>query len=190
MAINKEKVRDLLGSGLTSDIVATAVGCDPSYISQLMGDETFADEVAVLRSAALLRDTNRDRSIGALEDRLLTKLDKQIDYIVKPREILAAFAILNRAERRGTGTQAPVAVRNTVVNLNMPQTVIKKFVMNTTSEVVEVDNQTLVTMPATDLLKRLSDDVKRNNLNVSADGRQRKDPINKYERAGRFIANS
>jgi hypothetical protein len=43
MAVDNEKIKELLGSGLSNDVVASAVGCDPSYVSQLMSNETFRD---------------------------------------------------------------------------------------------------------------------------------------------------
>lgn len=153
-----EKIRELLGSGCSNDIVATAVGCTPSYISQLMSDQDFAASVTNLRAAALTANTKRDRAIDGIEDTLVESLKDYIDagVFTKPRDILSAFNIVNKAVRRGVSSATNLQVNNTIVNLSLPTVVINKFVLNASSEVIEIDGQTMVSKPAAQLLKDLT----------------------------------
>ena len=165
MAINKEQIKELLGSGLAPGVVASAVGCDHSYISQLLGDEVFAGEVATLRTISLTADTKRDSSIDAIEDKLLAKLDEVVTdgAFYKPRDLLSAVAVVNKLQRRGKpiGSGAGPATVNNIVNIQLPAHVSKKFVTNRTNEVIEVEGQTLVTMPAHQLLRDLAEKSRR-----------------------------
>lgn len=158
MAVNKEQVRELLGSGLGPEVVASAVGCDTSYIVQLMSEESFASDVAVLRTKSLTSHSRRDASIDSVEDRLLDQLSEMVDSkaFYKPRDVLSAVSIVNRMVRRGVAASVQGTVINNIVQIQLPTSVLKKFTTNRTNEVVAVEDQTLVTMPAHQLLKNLA----------------------------------
>jgi hypothetical protein len=158
MAVNKEKIKQLLGTGLSNEIVASAVGCDQSYISQLLADEQFAAEVTALRVVALTANSERDKNIDSIEDRLIGKLSEAVDMglIYKPGDVLRSFAVVNAAKRRGVAAHEGAKVREAVVTLTIPTVVINQFVTNTLGEVIEVDGQTLVTKPSSELLKELA----------------------------------
>lgn len=164
MAIDKEQICSLLGSGLSNEIVATAVGCEPSYITQLMAEEEFYNKVIALRTASLTAHNRRDETIDSLEDKLLVKAHEIIDngYIYKPRELVSMMAIVNGMKRRGIPSHQSVALNQTVINLNIPSKITQKFVTNSAQEVIEVDTQdggkqSLLTMPAHTLLRRLAE---------------------------------
>lgn len=158
MAINKDQVKELLGTGLGPETVASAVGCDVSYISQLLADEDFAAEVATRRTVSLTANSRRDLSLNAIEDNLIAQLADVVKEgaFYKPRDILQAMAVVNRAVRRGAPVTNAGAVVNTVIQLQLPTTVIQKFVTSRTNEVIEVDGATMVTMPAHQLLRNLA----------------------------------
>lgn len=155
---NKDRIKELLGSGLSNSAVATAVGCDISYLTQLMADPAFAEEVIVLRSKNLQANTQRDRSIDAIEDKLIEKLADAVDsnLIYKPNDILRCFAVTNAAKRRGVPATGDLNLTQPVVQLNIPQQVINNFVVNVHNEVIEAEGQTLVTMPAAELVRNLT----------------------------------
>lgn len=176
MAIDKDKVQKLLGSGLSNEIVATAVGCESSYIAQLMADDDFAAVVVAMRTVTLTAHTTRDRNIDGLEDSLLEKLREVVDsnLIYKPTELLRAFSVVNSAKRRGVAAHESLVVNNTVVNLTIPSKVVQQFVKNGQGEIIEVAGQSLVTMPAHMLLKNL--------INNRAGGES-----GTYERVSKFL---
>lgn len=154
----KEKILKLLGAGIPPGLVATTVGCEPSYVSQLLGDEEFALSVAQLRCAQLEAATERDGKYDSLEDKLLEKLEDVLPFMVKPRDILDALTRINAAKRRGA---QPVSgaenTKQTIINLTLPQTVVHNYITNQQGEVIEVGQRPLVNMPATDLMKSLED---------------------------------
>jgi len=155
--ISKDKIRDLLGTGLNNEVVASAVGCAPAYISQLMADENFASEVVALRTNSLTENSERDSNINKIEDSLIIRLKDLLDteQIYKPNDVLRAFAVCNAAKRRGVAASGNLPIQQKIVNLTIPVQVVTTFTTNTKGEVVDVEGQTLVTMPAHTLLKKL-----------------------------------
>lgn len=178
MAYDKGKISDLLGTGLSIEKVAGAVGCDPSYISHLMADPIFANEVVEKRTVSLLAASERDKNIDDIEDKLLTKLADLVDegLIYKPAEVLRAAAVVNNMKRRGVAAHENTSVAATIINLSMPTAIVNNFIANTQGEVIKAGDQTLVTMPAQQLLKTLA-----TSGNYDAQDRA------KYEQVGRFI---
>lgn len=158
MPVSREQVKELLGSGLNGEQTALAVGCEPHYISALLAEETFASEVAQLRTAAFQAYNNRDKSIDGIEDSLIVKLKEAVDQgvVYKPRDILAAFQIVNNAKRRGAPNKTAPVTNQVVVSLNLPVRVIQQFKISALGEVIQVDDKTLVTMPSDNLLKHLA----------------------------------
>lgn len=156
MAVSQQQIKELLGTGLSNEVVATAVGCDPSYISQLLSDEDFSTEVANLRMKNLISANSRDRKLDDLEDKLLDKLIDTVDFIHKPGDQLRALAVVNAAKRRGTSSVEQTVVQNTIVNLQIPTQIVQKFVTNAQGEVIEVAGQTMVTMNSGSLLRELA----------------------------------
>lgn len=157
MIVDKQRVIELLGAGVSNEQTASAVGCDQSYVSQLMADESFAAKVVALRVAALTENTARDKKINSAEDELIDQLEDMISIraFSKPRDLLTAFAVINKAQRRGIGATEAMTINQTIVNLQLPPAVVRNFTKNQQGEIIEVEGQTLVTMPAHQLLKNL-----------------------------------
>lgn len=169
MASTEDKIKELLGNGLSNEVVATAVGVHPSRISQLMSDEQFAAEVVTKRTTNLTAATSRDRTWDGIEDQLLVKLGQKIenDMIYKPLDLIRALAVVNGAKRRGVSAQESLVVNKAVVTLNLPTMVIHNYTKNSRGEVVEVTTpegkqQTLVTMPASALMRQLTSEHQGN----------------------------
>lgn len=181
MAISTDQIQELLGQGLSNEVVATAVGCTTSYITQLMSEDTFLQKVIALRAANLQANTKRDRSIDSLEDRLIEKFSDMIPYITKPMEILAAMRTTNAMIRRGVSSTDSTVINQTVVNLTMPTNIMQNFVKNSQGEVVEVAGKTLVTMPAHQLL---------NNLEHKAIEERDAKTLERYRKVGKSLPNA
>lgn len=157
---NKDRIKNLLGSGLSPELVASAVGCEPSFISQLMSDNDFAFEVAKIRAEDLESLQGRDKKYDSIEDLLLERLENVLPLMMKPRDILSALQVINSAKRRaadiinplGAGTK--VVIQN-VVQLQLPEKVVQTFERNINNEVVSVEGKSLVAMPTSELLKEM-----------------------------------
>lgn len=180
MAISEEKIKTLLGSGLSNEVVASAVGCTASYISQLLADPVFASEVTELKVSALSAHTARDLSLDSIEDTLIEKVAEalQSGTIYKPLDLVTVLSRVNMMKRRGIQQQAAPVVHRTVVTLIHPERMTHKFITNKHNEVIEVDEQTLVAMPASTLLQRLA----ASNKEAGNDGQAKR-----YAEVGKFL---
>ena len=170
---DRDKIRDLLGAGLSASTVANAVGCDVSNVTHMMADATFRQEVIELRAQNLQAASKRDTKIDELEDSILDKLKDTIDGFYKPRDILMAASVINRMVRRGVAATDHLGGQQTIVNLQIPVIVQQKVVVSEKGEVVEVNGQTMVTMPAQQLLRNRAQD--------------NKDDADKYRRIAGFL---
>lgn len=153
-----DRAMQLLGAGVSTEAVAAALGVTPSAISQMLANETFADQVAQLRYNQLQQHNERDAKYDSVEDRLLAKLEGAIPLMMKPGDILGAIRIINGAKRRGQ--VAPEQVSNTaqIVSLVLPTAVINKVVnveTNIHNQVVSVGEQSLQTIQSSTLIKQV-----------------------------------
>lgn len=145
--IDKERGLALLGSGLKPVDVATAIGCDPSLVSQWLMDDAFRQQVLALRLQNLQANTLRDKRIDQIEDDLIEKLQENIKYMTKPRDILMAFNIVNAAKRRGATAAGDISLTQNVVTINLPPAAKNFFFPKTNAqgEVIQVGEQVTVT---------------------------------------------
>ena len=67
----EDRALSLLGSGISAESAATALGVSPSRISQLLSAPEFAEQVAELRYNNLQQHNHRDANYDSLEDKLL-----------------------------------------------------------------------------------------------------------------------
>ena len=152
----REQLKALLGNGVSPSQAAAAVGCQPSYVSQLLAETDFATEVANLRVNKLQEATQRDSNYDKLEDKLLAKLEDLLPFMVRPADVLKALVAVNAAKRRGAAAEdaSKAGVTNIVV-LQLPQAVKAAFVQNDRREVIEVEGRPLVTIDGQSLLQNL-----------------------------------
>ncbi len=153
----EEKALHLLGSGVSAEQVASALGVTPSRIAQLLAEESFAVKVAALRYESLQKHNKRDGAYDSLEDKLLEKLERSLPLLIKPESILKAIAIVNGAKRRGQSAPQQVTNTQNVVQLVMPQVIVQKFTTNLDNQVVKAGKQELLTMPSGNLLKQVEE---------------------------------
>lgn len=143
----------LLGKGIPPSAVAAALGVDPSRITQLLSDDTFAAQVIEAKFESLSKHATRDLTIDAIEDSLLEKLKDTLPYMTRPMEILKSFSVINAAKRRALGHSEQVTQQQTIVQLNIPSIVVQKFSQNIHNQVVSIGDQSLVTIQSSQLLK-------------------------------------
>lgn len=151
----KQQIKSLLKEGIPASQVALAVNVEPSYISQLMLEEEFSREVIEARYAALRSFTARDNKYDSIEDRLLLKLEEQLPLMMNPDRILRAIAIINNAKRRGVANDQPMAQATQVINLTLPTVIVNRYKTNTNNEVIDVNGEALIGMPAERLLEQV-----------------------------------
>lgn len=158
----KGRILELLGNGMSPEIVATAAGVTPGYVSQLLSDEEYSKQVVQLRFNNLQAATARDKKYEELEDALILKLQDLLPLMYKPQEVLRAIAIINKTVRRGASAPENMTINNTVVNLTLPTKIINNFKVGANNQIVEVAGKTLVTMPSQDLAKIAMEELNTN----------------------------
>lgn len=153
----EEKAVALLGAGIQSESVASALGVTPARISQLMAQKHFADKVSALRYTNLQSHNKRDSEYDNLEDKLLVKLKRSLPLMLKPRDILDALTRVNAAKRRGQTSPDISSSTQNVVNIILPAVVAAKFVTNMDNQVTKAGEQELLTMGSGNLLKQVEE---------------------------------
>lgn len=157
-----DKVKQLLAVPLPNRVVADAVGCDESRISQLMADENFAAEVQRMRSENLAVFVERDKKYDTLEDQLLDKLETLLPMLVNPMAVVNALKTINSAKRRAVPAElAGASAKHEHVHLHLPTIIQNTFVVNNQNQVVQVGDKVVATMPASAVVRKL-DEMKNN----------------------------
>jgi transcriptional regulator with XRE-family HTH domain len=155
---------ELLGAGVSQEAVASALGVTASYISQLMADKDFAQQVADKRFTQLHQHTVRDNKYDTIEDRLLERMEQSLPMMIKPNEILRAIQVVNAAKRRGSQAQELPVGQHAQVVLNIPIKLVQKFTTNILNQVITVEGKDLITMPPQTLLKKVGATDERQQL--------------------------
>jgi len=153
----KHRICEMLGQGLPTGVVASALGCDPSYISQLMEDQEFKDKVLIARATKAEGNVARDTKWDEIEDAALNKAKDLIPLVSRPGDLIRIAAMANSAKRRstelanGSETAAPTVV------LNLPQAAVVHFQMNSSAQVIAIDGRSMQAMPTNKLAELVKD---------------------------------
>ena len=148
----EDRALALLGTGISTEKVAGALGVSASRISQLMADETFAGQVVALRYENLQKFNVRDGKYDSLEDKVLEKLEGAIPLMFKPETILRALQTLNAAKRRGQSAPEAATDKQNIVTLVLPKQITQNFTTNIDNQVINAGGQNLQTMQSGNLL--------------------------------------
>lgn len=159
----KDQAKKLLSRGLPQSVVANAIGCTESYISQLMADESFAAEVNAARIASIEKDAGRDDVLNEIEDALALKLSKSLAFIIKPQDITRTLQVVNQLKRRDAGINANLQQQSQIVNVNLPAIIMQNFIRNQQGEITEVDGRSMATLSPAALTNMLSSQKGNNN---------------------------
>ena len=148
----QEKIIELLGRGITPTQVASAVGCDASYVSQIAA--AAADRIVALRADHFSRFSDQDATLDAAEADALAKVAHLVQYITRPGEAINAYKVLNMARRRTSGPAQTEAPTQTLI-LDLPEASRVRFTVSADRQVIEIEGRSLTTMPAKTLASRL-----------------------------------
>lgn len=155
-----EKALVLLGQGVSIQQAALAIGVTEGYISQLMAQEEFANEVATLRFNNLQEHNTRDKAYDELEDALLTKMKDSIPLLMKPMEIRATLKTINEAKRRGTSAPSHLLEKHQIVQVVLPAIIQQHFTANVNglNQVVSVGEKDITTLQSASLLSKYKEE--------------------------------
>ena len=151
----KEQIIELLGKGLTATQVAMAVGCDDSYISQLLADPDTKTAVETKRATNLTHYVEHDSRVDKAEEAALERMENLLPFVTKPSEAARIFSVLNGAKRRAATAGPASSAPARTVTLQLPESSSISFTLSHDKQVIEIEGRSLATMPAKNLAQRL-----------------------------------
>lgn len=164
MAVDKERIAELLARNVAPNLIAKTVGCSQSYINLCLHDEDFQTKVARIRGT--LPQDEVSTSIDNLWDKLELATVRALTDVVAgsqdPVELLAVAKVANAAKRRGSqSTDVRLAgqpVNNThITMIQLPDRLRANYTLNGNNEIAEVEGRPMVTMASNDVLKLAQD---------------------------------
>lgn len=153
------KALELLGTGVTAATAAATLGVSDAYISQLLSEEEFKEQVVARRVLSLSKHNARDDKYDALEDKALEMLEKTMPFVMDPMKLTRIIQTLNSAKRRGASAPEAISGQTQIVQLVLPNVIMEKFsvVKNADNMVIEAGDQKLITATSMNLTKRLEE---------------------------------
>lgn len=139
-----------LKNGITPIEISRALGITPGAVTQLMQSPAVSTEIAKMQAEQQARSSAIDAKYDAIEEKLLTQLEKTVPLLMRPGEIANVLTRINAAKRRGVAHQAPQGPAQ-ILQLNIPIALQSKFVVNAANQVVQAGEQTLVTMQSSNI---------------------------------------
>lgn len=150
----KDKIKAYLGDGLKPSQITSLVGCSPAYISQLLKDEDFKNDVLALQQNSTRTD---DEKLGtkyeALEHSIISEmmnavggqelpvLARALDSVVKAQDMKAA--------RKNPIPQGATSFVN-IVSLTLPAHALQRDIpvitTNEIGEVIAIDDKPMAPM--------------------------------------------
>ena len=144
----------MLSAGLEASVIARAVGCEPGYITQLMDDEGFRDEVQTARVMNLTDATARDKRLTTLEDAAIGRLEATLPMVMKPMEAAKILQIVNNTKRRGAELSGGNSTGGApIVNLMLPEAARVSFTFNASNQIVDVEGRSMAPLPTNRLVQ-------------------------------------
>lgn len=153
--VDKEKVAGYLAQGIGVTEIALAVGCDPSYVTQLRTDPEVVALITQQRAAMTAEDIAFDETLERSEQRALEMVEAKLPF-ANFGQALAAFKTLNGARKRRDGP-ADNSSNVTTVVLVLPERHLPKYITNQSNEIIEVEGRTMVTATPKSLEKILEE---------------------------------
>lgn len=140
--IDKEQVAGFLAAGVGVTEIAAAVGCDPSFVTQLKHDPEVQQLIEQHRQQLTVQDVKFDETLERSEFKALERIDQMLPF-ANLQQSLSAFRILNAARKRKDGPQDN-GKAGVHVTLILPAQHIPKYVTNQTNEIIEVEGRTMI----------------------------------------------
>ena len=160
MAVDKKKVIDLLSASISPGTIAQTLGCDPSYVSQLLQDPEIMEAVVAKRVAAATKVAATDEKVQDIRSILVEQMRKIAPFTTKMSDICMALTTVDKmASRLPSANIRESEEHRTVVSLTLPKSLALNFVMNGQNQIVEVDNRALETMSANRVFEQLDQSI-------------------------------
>ena len=154
--VDIKKLQKLLSLDLPQVAVAQALGITEGAVSQFMDSPEFRAEVAAMKLVRIEGASVRDDKLDEIEDSIITKLQKSIEYVIRPSELLGALKIISGVPRRTVANMNGAAqALGQTVNITLPNVIAVTYIKNQQGEIIEAGGRSLATLPS-NVLKQLA----------------------------------
>lgn len=151
----KDRIIEMLGHGVSAVQVAQAVGCDESYISQLLSSPEIFEAVSLAKAKHFSAYVEQDNFLDDAEKNALEKVATLIPFITRPSDAVRVYGVLNAAKRRTTDAATHANAVAATVSLDLPEASRVRFTITADKQVIEIEGRSMATMPARTLAARL-----------------------------------
>lgn len=180
MSTKQDRIAGLLVQGMKPAMVASIVGCDPSYISQLLKDEAFLYHLQELNKELVEGEVIEDASVEdrkqetlfladkmlAAEHHALDKILKEMPYLSGRDAVVALDVIGKRKDAtlaqafgpKGILPAAPTVAGHTTVQvtLTVPNICIPELTLSSNNEIISIGERSVAAMPTATLKQMLA----------------------------------
>ena len=139
----KDQALTLLAQGLKQSVVASALGVEESYISQLLADEDFAADLRAKKQELSVADATYDTKLDRATEEALDRIETKLPF-ANLQQSLQAFKVLESAKRRRDRGTPGTESAGVVVNILLPTVIAPRYLQNQSGEIVEVEGQTML----------------------------------------------
>jgi hypothetical protein len=151
----RDRIIEMLGKGIPATQVASAVGCDDSYISQLLSQPGVIDKVTEMRAAHFSSYLAHDQKTDDLEAIALDRVATLIPFITRPAEAVRVYQVLNAAKRRTVDSASQAQAVAQTISLELPTASRVRFTLTQDRQVIEIEGRSMTTMPAKSIAAQL-----------------------------------
>lgn len=148
----REKLIGILGAGVPPSAAALAAGVTPAYVTQLMEEESFRAKVVEASAARLDTAIAQDKTIESLKTKTLRVIENKLPFVRGPLEAARIYQILDSAKTNAPNNQNTNTTGGvTMVNIILPKAAGVALKLNSANQVIEVEGQTMATLPSREL---------------------------------------
>lgn len=147
----RERAISLLGGGISQKQVADTLGVTESWISQLMAEDSTAQQVTQLRGIELESRLEQDKQAETAEAAALKAVMSRIALVRSPLEAARIYQILNkRTQKVGLSTAAMDDASAQQVTITLPASAkaVLSISLNGQNQVIDIDGQTTAPLPS------------------------------------------
>ena len=153
---------------MTQAQISRKLNVSEGYVSQIINQNELSEKILKAKLKYLDEATQRDNNLNKLEDLIVERLEEAIPSFYKPKDILMAFSVINKAVRRGATAEDLQSLNrdsdNKVIQINLPEVIKQRYRLNSQSEVIEVEGRPLVTADSKTLFQQVTQESEKQDV--------------------------
>lgn len=154
--LNRQQVIELMGDGIPAVAVASLLGVEDSYVSQIANDPQVKQQITERRAKKAAGFVKHDSYLDELEHLALERVGRLLPMETSATKAAAIFARLNAARRRSDGAGAGgTATPGTVISIQLPPAARVALRLTADQQVIEVDSRSMVPLQASQVQSML-----------------------------------